>query len=405
MIFIILWFVFIGIGAVYNYLWDIKCDWGLLRRNSRYKLLRDVLSYKNPWIYYFIMAIDLFLRAVTLMSLSSPVISAVMEPALYQFLIALITICHRCIWNFFRVENEHLQNLKGYHVVLHLRLPYKKRKFDDKADEEQWNQDLKAILFYQSELKLKGKKHNHFANQSCMIDMMRHSKPRDMEDEESSYSDDGDGEKEKMTKHPKSGENALYALKKICDRPFRTINNLNRKKVEKLTRKIDNYKKIDLNVAVYYHIWKAQIEEVKKYLFIKVQAIKMASFYSATGSLQIPNINQVPENIESRHGAQVQDNLNTNAETNQGLNTDDIPNTATPFTIKERVQSDKGNGKDDNHVELDISEGNKERNQLPRIAEPSTDQIEPGTQIQDEGYGVKGSSNHHEHVSDDNDDD
>jgi len=53
MIFIILWFVFIGIGAVYNYLWDIKCDWGLLRRNSRYKLLRDVLSYKNPWIYYF----------------------------------------------------------------------------------------------------------------------------------------------------------------------------------------------------------------------------------------------------------------------------------------------------------------------------------------------------------------
>jgi len=48
-----LWFVFIGIGAVYNYSWDIKCDWGLLRRDSRHKFLRDVLSYKNPYIYYF----------------------------------------------------------------------------------------------------------------------------------------------------------------------------------------------------------------------------------------------------------------------------------------------------------------------------------------------------------------
>jgi len=81
------------------------------------------------------MVIDIFLRAVTLMSLSSPVVSAIMEPALYQFLIALIAIVHRCVWNFFRVENEHLQNLKGYHVVLHLRLPYKKDKFEDKADE------------------------------------------------------------------------------------------------------------------------------------------------------------------------------------------------------------------------------------------------------------------------------
>lgn len=98
-----------------------------------------------------VMVIDIVLRVITLMSLSSPVISAVMEPALYQFLIALIAICHRCVWNFFRyylfinskevyivinrVENEHLHNLKGYHVVLHLRLPYKNDKFEDTSDE------------------------------------------------------------------------------------------------------------------------------------------------------------------------------------------------------------------------------------------------------------------------------
>lgn len=231
-----------------------------------------------------------------------------------------------------------------------------------------------------------------------MIDMMQHSKPGG-EDENTSSDDD----EEKVSKHTKSGDNALYALKKICDRPFETIKNLNRKKVEKLTAKIDCYRKIDFKVAIYHHIWKTQISEFKKYLYNKVLAIAMAPFECPTGALQKPNTNQLPEKLETRQGAQDQDNLNTNAATN----IEEIPNIETPFTIKERIQLEKERQVDKeeaNHVQIDINKSPKEKDQLPCLAAGSwTDQIEPGTQREDQGYGIVCNVIHHDH-SDDEDD-
>ena len=75
--------------------------------------------------------------------------------------------------------------------------------------------------------------------------------------------------------------------------------------------------------------------------------------------------------------------------------------------VKERVQSDKGRQADEeehDHVQLDISEGAKERNQLPCLpAAPWTDKIEPGTQREDQGYGVGCNEIHHDHSVDEDD--
>ena len=223
--------------------------------------------------------------------------------------------------------------------------------------------------------------------------MMQYSKPN-VEQEEKEEDSSSDDEEQKKTPHFKSGENALYALKKICDKPFRTTNNLSKRKVEKLTKKIDGYKKVDLKVAIYHHIWKTQIEEFKKYLYNKMLAIKMAPYN------RVPT--QLPENIESRQGTQDHDNLNTIAETNNNLNTEDPnaapPDSATPFVIKEHVQSEKA--ENIAPVRLDISEGNRACNQMldsspPGVNNSCVDKIEPGTQRQDEGYGLKCSPGHH----------
>jgi len=48
------------------------------------------------------MIIDIALRFVGQMSLSTPVVTPVMSPALYQFVIALVAIIQRIFWNFFR---------------------------------------------------------------------------------------------------------------------------------------------------------------------------------------------------------------------------------------------------------------------------------------------------------------
>jgi len=133
-VFIILWIVASAISAVYSYLWDLKIDWGFLVPNAKFKLIRNELSYKDPLKYYIVMVFDIALRFVGQMSLSTPVVVPIMEPGYYQLVIALVAIFQRSLWNFFRVENEHLKHLQGYHAVLYLCLPYEAEDFENEED-------------------------------------------------------------------------------------------------------------------------------------------------------------------------------------------------------------------------------------------------------------------------------
>jgi len=130
-----LWIMFAAIASVYTYIWDLTQDWDWLHKDAKYKYLRDELAYKHPIYYYIVMVTDIVMRFAAQLSLSTPVITPIMKPALYQFVIALIAIFQRGVWNFFRVENAHLHSLGGLHVVIYIPLPYETEKFTDKAEE------------------------------------------------------------------------------------------------------------------------------------------------------------------------------------------------------------------------------------------------------------------------------
>ena len=94
--------MFAVIASVYTYIWDLTQDWDWLHKDAKHKLLRDELAYKRPIYYYIVMVFDILMRFAAQLSLSTPVITPIMKPALYQFVIALVAVFQRGVWNFFR---------------------------------------------------------------------------------------------------------------------------------------------------------------------------------------------------------------------------------------------------------------------------------------------------------------
>ncbi|KAL0013987.1 hypothetical protein SO802_001056 [Lithocarpus litseifolius] len=115
--------------------WDIVIDWGLLQRNSKNPWLRDKLLVSNRSVYFVAMAsvLNVVLRLAWMQS----VLGFIETPFLHrQALIAIVTcleILRRGIWNFFRLENEHLNNVGEYRAFKSVPLPF---YYDDDEDKD-----------------------------------------------------------------------------------------------------------------------------------------------------------------------------------------------------------------------------------------------------------------------------
>ncbi len=98
-------------SSLYAYTWDIKMDWGLLDKNAgENKFLREEVVYSSKKYYYFAIIEDLILRF-------GWTVSVVMSQQGYGSYGDLVTsilggfeVFRRFVWNFFRLENEHLNN-------------------------------------------------------------------------------------------------------------------------------------------------------------------------------------------------------------------------------------------------------------------------------------------------------
>ncbi|KAI9341086.1 EXS family-domain-containing protein, partial [Pilaira anomala] len=115
----LLWFFTSLISSCYTSTWDIKMDWGLLRPNTENFLLRDELVFYK-WTYYVAVPINILLRftwALTLIPLR-------IHSQLLAILIALLEAYRRIQWNFFRLENEHLNNCGQYRAIKEIPLPF-----------------------------------------------------------------------------------------------------------------------------------------------------------------------------------------------------------------------------------------------------------------------------------------
>ncbi|XP_028407700.1 xenotropic and polytropic retrovirus receptor 1 homolog [Dendronephthya gigantea] len=115
--FFILWIISTFIGTCYTLTWDLKMDWGLLEWNlSENTLLREEIVYPYKFLYYFAIVEDFIFRLIWTLNVSVGYNGTVSQELMTSIL-AVCEIFRRFIWNFFRLENEHLNNCGEFRAV------------------------------------------------------------------------------------------------------------------------------------------------------------------------------------------------------------------------------------------------------------------------------------------------
>eukprot|EP00970_Alexandrium_tamarense_P012905 scaffold3146_cov186-Alexandrium_tamarense.AAC.6 len=110
-------------SSLYSYCWDVYMDWGLGRREAschypRYGYLGPRLMFPKRTYYYMVMAADLVLRFMWVLTLIPPQSGARFElPAYLSAISMTVELFRRTIWSFFRLEHEHRQNTSGFRRV------------------------------------------------------------------------------------------------------------------------------------------------------------------------------------------------------------------------------------------------------------------------------------------------
>jgi len=227
--FFILWIVFAAIASVYTYIWDLTQDWDWLHKDAKHKLLRDELAYKRPIYYYIVMVSDILMRFAAQLSLSTPVITPIMKPALYQFVIALVAVFQRGVWNFFRVENAHLHSLGGLHVVLYIPLPYESDKFPDKIEEDNFEEDLKAIMGHEDSF-LRGHMND--------VRLFKRDWNRKLMHQQTVLDDE---DINRLDSSLYGREATLYQIKCLCEEPICKPDEIQHAKIEEFTEEVIGY--------------------------------------------------------------------------------------------------------------------------------------------------------------------
>ncbi|GAB4840233.1 Phosphate transporter PHO1 1 [Ancistrocladus abbreviatus] len=110
-------------ATVYQLYWDFVKDWGLLQFHSKNPWLRDELMLRQKFIYYFSMGLNLILRLAWFQTVLHPNFGNVDYKLMGLFLAALEVI-RRGQWNFYRLENEHLNNAGKFRAVKTVPLPF-----------------------------------------------------------------------------------------------------------------------------------------------------------------------------------------------------------------------------------------------------------------------------------------
>ncbi|CAK1540989.1 unnamed protein product [Leptosia nina] len=115
--FLYAWFGCQFISSCYTYTWDVKMDWGLLSvgPGAENAFLRDEIVY-SVWFYYFAIIEDLVLRFIWAPAFLLTENQLVSGETMISVL-APLEVVRRFIWNFFRLENEHLNNCGKFRAV------------------------------------------------------------------------------------------------------------------------------------------------------------------------------------------------------------------------------------------------------------------------------------------------
>ncbi|CAL0312228.1 unnamed protein product [Lupinus luteus] len=119
--------------AIFSTYWDLVIDWGLLQRRSKNRWLRDKLIISHKSVYFAAMVLNVLLRFAWLQTVLNFNVSFLHKQAMIS-IVASSEIMRRGMWNFFRVENEHLNNVGKYRAFKSVPLPFNYDEDEDKNE-------------------------------------------------------------------------------------------------------------------------------------------------------------------------------------------------------------------------------------------------------------------------------
>lgn len=117
------------VATVYQLYWDFVKDWGLFNPRSKNPWLRDDLILKKKSMYYISIALNFVLRVAWVETVLHFNIG-IFESRLLDFFLASLEVIRRGHWNFYRLENEHLNNSGKFRAVKTVPLPFREADSD-----------------------------------------------------------------------------------------------------------------------------------------------------------------------------------------------------------------------------------------------------------------------------------
>jgi len=151
----IAYIIFACISTLYAYWWDIKMDWGFLDHTStghKNKYLRDELLYAGgkKFVYFIIIGLDLILRCVWTINISLTDWDFVHKQIIVT-ITAVLEVIRRAIWNFIRLENEHLNNCGQFRAVRDINVRVisdqdRENAVDDEGSDEEDEKRIEKVM-------------------------------------------------------------------------------------------------------------------------------------------------------------------------------------------------------------------------------------------------------------------
>ncbi|KAM6962849.1 xenotropic and polytropic retrovirus receptor 1a [Aplochiton taeniatus] len=111
--------IFSAISSLYTLIWDLKMDWGLFDRTAgENTFLREEIVYPHKAYYYCAIIQDVILRFAWTLQLSLTTMTSLPSVGdIVATVLAPLEVFRRFVWNFFRLENEHLNNCGEFRAV------------------------------------------------------------------------------------------------------------------------------------------------------------------------------------------------------------------------------------------------------------------------------------------------
>jgi len=127
-----IWISSLVMSTFYTLTWDIKMDWGLFAKHAgENKFLREQIVYDQKAYYYGAVVCDVIFRFLWTLTVSIGN-SGFLHHEFFVLFLATCEVIRRFVWNFFRLENEHLNNVGEFRAVRDISIKIIDSKSKDK---------------------------------------------------------------------------------------------------------------------------------------------------------------------------------------------------------------------------------------------------------------------------------